>query len=556
MGRWLLLGVVGFFLSGAAGAVSPPVTKLSDPEKIEVQRRIERFYGSENGFSSLDVPPPKYDARTGQPVDVNEALRRAKPAADPLITASGKKASPSYHKARCRHLKDHRFPHIDCEKTHWEKVQPNDNVEDLVKTWVPEGAAQLHLDDVTTSGEIRRAVWSGDYWRTKWGLTSYRYAKGKTFGTYREAVDSYQQPLEWQKARDTLTAEELEKEITSWSPAEKYDLLVGDEVMTLTDHQKAEGSYSLGEDGDVEGWFGICHGWAPAAYMVPPPVKSFTTSAVKGKRVAWTAHDVRALATLAWANGRYVANFIGGRCDQKDPKRYDNGRLAQPECFDNNPATFHLSLANLIGKEGVPMVMDATFDYQVWNQPVVAYELSYFNPLRPEKTGTDWKRLAVKYDDKFKKKDRFQTPLTRGKRGDDGKYDDSQVAQVVGVAATVVYLAEIAASAAPDVAPNRLVRVTYTYDLELREEEGKTIIAGGEWHENTHPDFLWTPQRDSVALFYHDREKVGVDLEKEPSAGLAETAAAASAYSYPLCRVLEKLIEKASGVSTYKCPLL
>ena len=90
----------------------------------------------------------------------------------------------------------------------------------------------------------------------------------------------------------------------------------------------------------------------------------------------WYPDDIKALATLAWSTGRFRANQISGRCDAKDPKTFPNGRLSQQECFDTNPATFHLALANLIGRHGVPFIMDAAYDYEVWNHRFCLTSLS------------------------------------------------------------------------------------------------------------------------------------------------------------------------------------
>ena len=52
------------------------------------------------------------------------------------------------------------------------------------------------------------------------------------------------------------------------SPAEKYDLLVGDANYGLTKQMWNAGKGYHDRYGSVESWMGYCHGWAPAAYAV------------------------------------------------------------------------------------------------------------------------------------------------------------------------------------------------------------------------------------------------------------------------------------------------
>lgn len=195
--------------------------------------------------------------------------------------------------------------------------------------------------------------------------------------------------------------------------------------------------------------------------------------------------------------------------------------------------------------------MDKTFDYEVWNQPIQSYEFTYFNPLNPEETSKKWQEVAVDYDATFKKNDRFQKPLTRGKRVGN-RFDDSGIEKVVGVIATVSYLVEVEpkVGAANE---NAVERVTYTYDLELHQEGDTYVALGGEWHTNAHPDFLWVPAKDEVATTNYDSVEVSYN-GKSPTEALTATAAEASqSGGYPLCRVLKYLVEKSSG-ETYACP--
>ena len=527
-------------------------THLSPVEQESIQQQLHQFY-VKGDSSVMNRRLPKFDVASDS-VKTRASLLASIPSNNNsnefLQNAAGIKITPDYLKSRCQWLKK-RF-HVSCDSATWSSIEPSDRVENLLETWVATDEVIYDLDKIPTEGNIRGDFWSGDYWRLNWGVTSYRYSSGKKDKTYHSSIKSYSQPDEWIDLEQELSLSKISKEILTWAPSEKYDLLVGDSSFQLTLEQKGEGANLVNSKGEVADWFGICDGWAPASVFVPSPVKPVKTSGFMGLKITWYPDDIRALASLAWTNGDYSYNLVGRRCDTKNPKQYKNGRISEVECADTNPATFHLALGNLIGKQGIPFIMDARFDAEVWNQPVLSYELNYFNPLYPRKRSKDWREVMVSYEDKFKKKDRFQRPLTRGYRVEN-KYFDGGVKSIVGVQATLVYLAEYEANFNLQPASNITERVTYTYDLELHEKNGELIPMGGEWHNNTHPDFLWTPQRDAVAMAKWDAETPEVDLSEIPSSELTSIAKKASKNAYPLCSVLENLIQSSSGKATYHC---
>ncbi len=526
----------------------------SRQEQEEVTQRLKSFYEWPPKADALNVAIPKYDGVSGEVTFPNERLRLKGPQPqDVLLRQAQAKAQTQYQKERCEKLLGKNFPSLKCTQRR-ESIKANDQVKDLVDTWIPEGEILYSLDRLPIHGEIRSPYWSSDYWNMRSGLTSYRYSAGISYSDYTTAVTAYRQPEEWKSFLvPPINLEALADIVSRWSPAEKYDLISGDESFTLTQEQKREGSHYLGEDGNVEGWFGICHGWAPASVFTPPPVRPVKAMSAQGVPVKWYPDDIRAMVTLAWANGRFQTNFVGGRCDAKKIDRLQNGRVSQPECFDNNPATFHLALGNLIGVQEVPFIMDASYDYSVWNQPVVKYSMEYFNPLNPDQRNSRWDKVAVPYDETFKAQDRFQQPKTRGRSVGVGHYDDSAIQQIVGVIATVSYLGETEARHSETPRDNRLIRVSYTYDLELSQKNGEWIAQGGEWHENTHPDFLWMPQKGAFPEATYDLNVPSINLESIPTMALTQKARPASSQGYPLCKTVSSLVRGSSESGSYPC---
>jgi Transglutaminase elicitor len=525
-----LLFFTGSLLASPINSLS---TELSDLEQAALDHRIETFYQSSDP-EVMNQRILKFDVSSGSLRTRPSHFESDVKTGQPLWDAAGKKLDSSYLKSRERWL-ERKF-HVSKFRNTWATIESGDKVDDLVESYMTEEELLRDLDKVPNRGQVSGDFWSGDYWRTNWGLTSYRYSTQKKYKLYHKAVESYSQPEEWLQIFGEPTLRSLAEEIERWSPSEKYDLLVGDAKFNLTREQKSEGEDLVKSNGEVEEWFGICDGWAPASIFVPTPKKTVITQGLGGVKIKWLPNDIRAMASLAWTNGDYDHNLVGTRCDSKHPKTYKNGRIIEQDCFDTNPATFHLALANLIGQKGIPFIMDASFDAEVWNQPILSYEFKYFNPLKPKTRSQNWKDVMVPYNDEFKEEDRFQTPMTRGRRK--GKeYFDEGIKYIVGVQATVVYLTEYDATFENQPQENVTERVVYTYDLEIHEKNGQLIPKGGEWHNNTHPDFLWLPKKGSMAGEKWDKEVPKLDLSQVQTQDTTEVAVKASNKAIPFAQL-------------------
>jgi hypothetical protein len=579
-------------------------TALSADEQQQLQQRLTNFYSHKDDPSQMDYRPPKYSINQGKfthphaSLNGNRALlsdaRDTSTAADPLYTFAGFKADTQFQQYECDNFIKEHFPGMACGPTggkgsHHQKpthgdgdsgstvpvvpirpmaaIESNDLVANLVAGWMQPGEVVGDMASFPQQGQITQDIWSGDYWEMRWGLTSYRPSTHQQYDTYQQAVAAYSQPAEWTGLLSALAPDAMSQEMTQWSPAEKYDVSVGDTAFTLTNEQKGEGADSEDSKGIVPDWIGLCDGWSAASILVPAPINPVKAVVPGGMTVTWYPDEVRAMATLSWANGAYDSNFISGRCEQTanptdtdDPPiaRYPNGRLSDQDCFDTNPATFHMALANMIGKKNLPFIMDVSFDSEVWNQPVLSYQFQYFNPTDPTKQNADWSQVAIAYDAAFKQQDRFQNPLTRGVRNTTANtYDDSKVQKIVGVNATVVYLDEANPHFGSASAPNNTERVVYSYDLELVQQGNQWVPTGGEWLSNDHPDFLWVPKKGSVATGQDDDPSLTYRADAGPTPNVTKTAVTSSGDAFPLCEVLASLVNKSSDpnnpVGPYQC---
>jgi len=380
------------------------------------------------------------------------------------------------------------------------------------------------------SGEVKTQPWSDYYWALYNGQLAYRYADAK-FPAESE---------DWKLKSDFLLSDSASSaEVDSLSPAEKYDLLVGDSRKSLTNSALNEGKNYYRTSKKVETWMGICHGWAPAAYMMDRASKSVKVMAADGKtQITFYPADIKALASLLWATNSPDTKFIGGRCNTKDPKADKNGRVKDQDCFDTNPGAWHIAIVNQVGVKKRSFVIDATFDYEVWNQPVQSYNYTFFNPqtMEPAKTlKSALVELKDFSDDKF------------------GSYRSKKAKYVVGVSMNMSYVVETQPTqAATDLPANdAITEVAYEYDLELDEEMN---VIGGEWYSNAHPDFLWTPHPDARAVTAADEVLNGNGASKKKWNGKsalprdwADVAPRASEAGSPLATIVEALIKLSRG---------
>lgn len=455
---------------------------------------------------------------------------------------------------------------------------------------------RMQQEDLTEA-KVGEQGWSSDYWALASGATAKRYQLEYAAELGFPSYPTMNTGMEWHEAAKYVESEtkrmsymvdynarnpqnfferygaNLGDFVALLSPAEKYDLLVGDLNFSLTKAQIESGrAYAFESNGSpkaVETWMGLCHGWAVAAYMDKRPAKTIEVYSASGTPVVFYPDDIKALSVLKWANGTtvtkdargalaYGSKFIGGRCNKKDGddiKTNDGGVVVDKDCFDTNPGAWHISIVNQIGvvnqKQGNrnrTLVIDATFDYEVWNQPLVSYKYSYFNP-RTLETVRNIRAATVELNGKNTfKDDRFGSKI----RSENYRNSRVKPRYVVGVVMEVAYVVETSPTGEKSDSANRdaITTVRYVYDLEL-DSDGK--IVGGEWYNNTHPDFLWTAAPDAFAYNDSDLPALNQRLQWNSAdtvlpANIAEIATSPQALrdATPLKVVVDGLIQKSA----------
>lgn len=398
-------------------------------------------------------------------------------------------------------------------------ILQNDYAQDLVED---PSLMILNIEEMENKNLLKKNIsvspWSDSYWPLFEGGLAARYD------------DPNMHFSNWKDARDYVTKNSAKKLIKKklfdkLSPSEKYDLLLGLDKENLTQASWKEGEEYFREYAKVETWMGLCHGWAAASMMMPNPNKRVEVNTIVGTLTFYPS-DIKALGTLLWAKGEFQTRFIGGRCDLKGPTVDTMGRPEEVDCLDNNPGTWHLAVINQIGVFDRSFVMDATYDYQVWNQPVFGYEYSYYNP-KTKKESSSLAEAIIKTSE-------WKSDSRKGVRAPETK-------SIVGIRMQVTYVTENKASK-QEYQPTNYSTVEYLYDLEL---DSQNKIIGGEWYSNKHPDFLWVADSNSFPSTLEDSPDEYVDLNNL-SLGVLEKAKINARYYLPVGAVVRELFEGSS----------
>lgn len=222
-----------------------------------------------------------------------------------------------------------------------------------------------------TKGEAKLEPWSGSYWPIHKGVISFRYAGDKELYASKNFLDNYQS-FKKNSPNSMVSA----GQINSLSPAEKYDLLIGNKNWTLTQHMWRKGLTDYEEKGIVTQWTGICHGWSAISQMpIAAPDHSIVLRDVNDQySITFYASDIKGLLSYLWAESPPKTRQAGHRCYQSTIDRDPFLRPVDTDCLDTNPKTWHLTITNRLRRYGKSFVMDSSVGTEVWNYPISAYD--------------------------------------------------------------------------------------------------------------------------------------------------------------------------------------
>ena len=330
---------------------------------------------------------------------------------------------------------------------------------------------RFNFSELPLEGGLRdaRLGWSETYWQANLGGVAYRWNHPDP------------QPFRYRLFSKKELALMSEEELSQLSPAELYDIAMGDYKYSLT-KKVLKMNYP-----DDLWWEGICHGWALAASNYPEPDRVVITNK-DGIQVPFGASDVKGLLSLhdAW-NSRGLYSRVGDRCavvgkveGEAFPEDgivpFPGRKAAESEnCRDVNAGAFHVVISSMLGLNGQGFVADVDRFNDVWNQPVVGYKSSIIEelPVSPSEASQGVaRRVRVKTDMEYGDELEFYSK----KLVDEGVKGFVQKEPVTGTPYQ-----------------NRGVR-HYEYVLELNS---RGDIVGGEWISESRPDMLWMKRPDA-----------------------------------------------------------
>lgn len=370
------------------------------------------------------------------------------------------------------------------------------------------------VTDLPLSGTVEQMAWPASYWPTYEDSANDRWQGQGTYSPlekYDLAFNNWTPPANFDNLIPfSNCGQEFDQDYyNQLGPAAKY---WSENHGNKARRDKWNGTYEECEEA-IETWWGLCHAWVPAAILEPEPQKAVTYN-----NVTFEVSDMKALLMMMY--NRSSTKFLGRRCNLRNDEieRDENGRIKQDECRDTNAGSLHLILTNLIGRDRRAFAEDRTMNYQVWNQPVVGYQVDLLEEITMEQA------LDLVDPDR-----QVCTGGTYCYNEDAKKFYE--------VLIDVRYITESSASTEP-MLPNigRYTRTdTYHYVLECGDD-GE--ITGGEWisarvtafpdrisfppnSQDNHTDFLWLPLRAGYSSNPHAsleqvRMLVRMSLEANP----------------------------------------
>jgi hypothetical protein len=364
-----------------------------------------------------------------------------------------------------------------------------------------DGQFNYHIEDLPLEGRAEREAWPSTYWPTYDDSINHRWIPDTL-----SPAEKYDRAFNgWEPSADFMGLRPFSRNTPTptedWDP-DYYDQLgplaghISGQMGNARDRQAAiaAGGRPTGE-WDVETWWGLCHAWVPAAMLEARPERAVTHNGV-----TFEVGDLEALLIAAY--NRADADMIGGRCnlgnDSNEPiERDEYGRAVAVECRDTNAGSFHVIMTNYLGLMQRAYAEDRTYDYEVWNQPVVAYEVTKLEKISVEEAHE----------------------LLRAEGMTDTYLFNPDAASLYNVNARTTYITESHASRTPADARDYERDDSYSYILEV-DAEGK--IIGGEWYGSSRmnlPDFLWNPKTiraSAVPYLDIDNVRMLVEMSREP----------------------------------------
>lgn len=332
-------------------------------------------------------------------------------------------------------------------------------------------ALEYEYDLLPKSGASTLAPWPGSYWPAYQDSINQRWDGPNSLSAT-------------EKLEQAFSLSGVEDNVSNFRGIDSYSWRTPCTTSSECNQYNDDGSFDENSRGScairrnetsgycIEGWYGICHAWAPASILEPEPKFPVVHNGVEFK-----VNDIKALLTLIYDD---VHNsWLSTRCNEQiSDVQFDEYGRPIGACVDTNPGTFHVVAANYLGIKGKAFIEDRTIDYQVWNQPVRSFSIWD----ETEITAVEAQRLIGVSDQDLAQDSSYRF--------------NPDAVRFVQVRTAVGWVGESASSTDGPLTADidsYTRQDVYNYILEI-DNDGK--IIGGEWigsSKTNHPDFLWLP---------------------------------------------------------------
>jgi hypothetical protein len=253
------------------------------------------------------------------------------------------------------------------------------------------------------------------------------------------------------------------------SPIRKYDLaFYGGATDRAAQWEIVNHTKNHPETTSVSNFPGHCNGVAAAAARHQEPRQPVVRNGI-----TFTPQDLKALLAEIYMSASYRM-IAGDKCEENQIRMKIDSRANKQimdSCEDTNPGSFHVGLANWVGRKQQVIILDTEANEEIWNYAVYAYSVV-------ESRAID-ESLALK-------------TIGTSSRSYKEINPNAMAFQKIQV---IVYLADH--NTEKEILGRTIEKkMTYDYILELN---GAGDIIGGEWttknkNEKTnekYPDFVW-----------------------------------------------------------------
>jgi hypothetical protein len=159
-------------------------------------------------------------------------------------------------------------------------------------------------------------------------------------------------------------------QISRLSPAEKLDILAGNQNFQITNHELR----FRGPPATPQHWEGFCNGIRAAGALTPEPRRSVRRLSPNGTPIVFETTDIKAIlgAAFFFLGERNNYAYIG-----------DNRTTVDP-----NPGAFDIALRMLLGGSDRVFFMDVAPGTQIFNHTIVGYDRKLVRRSPPRRDGS------------------------------------------------------------------------------------------------------------------------------------------------------------------------